>query len=181
MEYQKLIGSLYWVSKNRNRWFDKTYEKEDGKPLVLILKPATKPATISTTDHMTVQDWSKKFHGVDIPCNIRTLPQPPNIKSNKNGWSYLPTRAFANVMNFLEIAQRQLCWSEICSGVDPPRIKRKALREPPKYVPSKKFASATSTNYTSYRSLQSQQALVRKKVEDDLANNQHDKMKTKKV
>jgi hypothetical protein len=41
MEYRKLIVYSYSMSKNRNRWFDKTYEKEDGKPLVSILKPPT--------------------------------------------------------------------------------------------------------------------------------------------
>jgi hypothetical protein len=165
MEYRKLIGSSYSMSKNRNRWSDKTYEKKEiGKPLVSILKPTT----ISTPDHKkTVQDWST-IHC--IPCNIRTPPQPPKIKSNKNGWSCLPTRAFANVMNFLESPQGQLCWSEICSGVDLPRIKTEVMRPPPKYIPSKKFASTTSTD--------SRQALVRKKAEDDLANNQHDKVKT---
>jgi len=42
MEYRKLIGSSYSMSKNRNRWFvDKTYKKEDGRPLVSILNPPT--------------------------------------------------------------------------------------------------------------------------------------------
>jgi hypothetical protein len=66
-------------------------------------------------------------------------------------------------------------WSEFCYGRDiprdsvlrtlpqPPKIKSKALRPPPKYIPSMKF---DVTNYASYRAFQRRQFLVRKKVED---------------
>jgi hypothetical protein len=169
MEYRKFIGSSCSMSKNRNKWLN---------PNSIL-----KSTTISTPDYKSVEFWSSFCYGRDIPRDsvLRILPRPQKIKSNKNGWSCLPTRAFANVMNFLESSQTQLCWSEICSGLDLPRIKTEALLPPPRYFPSEKFASATSTYHTSYWAFRSRIAIVRKKVEDDLANNQHDKVKTKNV
>jgi hypothetical protein len=42
------------------------------------------------------------------------IPTKISYPSKETNWRFLPTRAFANIMNFLEIPQSKLCYSLVC-------------------------------------------------------------------
>jgi hypothetical protein len=104
MEYRRLITLSHLTIKDRNRWLN---PNKIDEPHVSILK-----ATTIFTQRTKVQN----FYAGGLPLAL-ALPPPILYKSKKKkkkkkkvraNWSTLPTRAFANVMNFLEIPQSKL-------------------------------------------------------------------------